>query len=123
PPRSWRSPHRDLRLRGLRPGPDRPDLRRRPAPRHGRRGLPARLLDPPRVHLDLVVTEPPHHDLERSRPARLARAALALLALAAIASASVATAQDGVSRRRMGVRWVEGAPRVHFSATDLADED
>lgn len=36
---------------------------------------------------------------------------------------SVASAQDGVGRRRMGVRWVEGAPRVHFSAIDLADEN
>lgn len=70
------------------------------------------------------MTERPQHGLERSRPDRgLARRALALAALVGLSLASVASAQDGVARRRMGVRWVEGVPRVHFSATDLADEN
>lgn len=37
-------------------------------------------------------------------------------------AASVAFAQGSVPQRRFGVQWRDGVPRVHFSATDLADE-
>ena len=36
--------------------------------------------------------------------------------------AATARAQDDLPERRVGVDWVDGAPRVHFSAADLADE-
>lgn len=47
---------------------------------------------------------------------------IVVVVAAGLALSIPALAQDELPERRIGVEWVNGAPTVHFSAVDLADQ-